>query len=746
MNLNHKQTSSPILASLNDKQREAVTHFAGPLIIIAGAGSGKTRALTHRVANLITDHNVNPADILAVTFTNKAANEMKDRITKLLVKAEIHGEPTVGTFHSTCVRILRKNIHLLDYENSFTIYDVADQQILMKRIMEDLRIDNKQINPKALLAHISMAKNELVDWEKYRSMTSNYFTERVAEVYRPYQEALKKANALDFDDLLMKTVELFREYPETLDYYQEKFKFINIDEYQDTNHAQYVIVKMLAEKYRNICVIGDTDQSIYSWRGADIRNILEFEKDYPEAKIVKMEQNYRSTQTILDAAHGIIIKNRKRVEKKLWTRKKGGEKINVYRAINERHEGEYIAEKIRFFTRDEESPVYNNFVVLYRTNAQSRAIEEVFLRYGLPYKIVGGIRFYERKEVKDMVAYLRVIHNPNDIVSMLRIINTPPRKIGTKTIEALQAFASRHNISLFEAMQRAENIDELNDGQAKHLKDFAEIILKLQKANSEFTASGVIKHVMKAAGYKEFLDDGTPEGEARYENISELISVASKYDSLEPKMSLAIFLEEISLIADVDSLDEKDNAVILMTVHSAKGLEFDTVFIAGLEEGIFPHSRSMLEPDEMEEERRLMYVAVTRAKNNLYILYTRERMLYGEYQSNAPSQFIADIPQDLVLLPESTRPNRGMYGDGGFADARAHSSIGTIGSIGGKPIPVEEISPHVKVRDGDKVMHTTFGEGVVVSVQGDVATVAFKDPNAGIKRLALSIAPLIKMD
>jgi len=717
-----------ILKNLNDKQKEAVEHELGPLIIIAGAGSGKTRALTHRVAYLIKKHGIAPYNILAVTFTNKAANEMKERIKALLKGSGQTSEPTVGTFHSTCVRILRRNLHLLGYENSFTIYDVADQQILMKRLMEERHIDPKQTNPKAILNHISNAKSELIDPEKYMSMAHNYFTERVAELYGPYQEALQKNNALDFDDLIMRTIELFRANPDILDYYQEKFKFICVDEYQDTNHAQYMLINMLAEKYRNICVIGDSDQSIYSWRGADIRNILDFEKNYTEAKTVMMEQNYRSTSIILDAAHEIIKKNKKRKDKKLWTEQKGGDNITLVEARNERNEGEIVAEKIRELTADYESPPYSNFVVLYRTNAQSRAIEEVFLRYGLPYKIVGGIRFYERKEVKDMIAYLRCVQNPADSVSLLRIINTPARKIGTKTIEVLQSYAGRHGLSLFDAMRRCEEIGELNEGKVNAIKKFVKVIGQLKKANEEFAASGVIKHAFKITGYKEFLMDGTPEGEARYENIAELISVASKYDLLDPGTSLSVFLEEISLISDVDSMDEKDNAVILMTVHSAKGLEFDTVFVAGLEEGIFPHSRSMLEPEELEEERRLMYVAITRAMKKLFLISARQRMLYGEVQSNAPSQFIDDIPSNLL---------------DGLGRSRSHLSIGSIGS---KPVPEEEISSCVDLKDGDRVVHTTFGEGVVVSVQGEVATIAFKDSAVGVKRLALSVAPLVKIE
>lgn len=716
-----------IIQKLNEKQKKAVTHFTGPLIIIAGAGSGKTRALTHRVAYLIKKHKVNPWNILAVTFTNKAANEMKGRINSLLKGSPVKNDPFVGTFHSFCVKVLRKYIHLLDYENSFTIYDTADQQILMKTIMKEMHINDKQVNPKALLNHISNAKNELIDYEHYSSMVGNYFTEKVAEVYGPYQNALKKNNALDFDDLIMKTFELFQKEPDVLDYYQEKFKFICVDEYQDTNHAQYILTNMLAEKYRNICVIGDSDQSIYGWRGADIRNILDFEKDYPDSKIVKMEQNYRSTQIILDAAHEIIKKNVKRTEKKLWTDQKAGENIMLISANNERHEGEMIVEHIRNKTASHETPTYNDFVVLYRTHAQSRVIEEVFLRHGIPYRIIGGIRFYERKEIKDMLAYLRTIQNPDDTVNLLRIINTPTRKIGAKTIEIVQQYAKAHNLSLFKALTHVKDIPDLNEGQIKKLNKFVNIIKKLQKDNNDFTASGVIKHALKTTGYEEFITDGTPEGEARLENISELISVASKYDMLDTGLSLSIFLEEISLITNVDTLDESENAITLMTVHSAKGLEFDTVFITGLEEGIFPHSRSILEPDQLEEERRLMYVAVTRAKKFLYLLHARQRMLYGETQGNAPSQFIADIPEKLLAK---------------HGQKRRHMSIADIGR---RPIPVEERSTSVDIKDGDKVVHTSFGKGVVVSVQGDVATVAFEAPEVGIKKLALSIAPLIKI-
>ncbi len=721
---------SKILESLNDKQREAVTHFSGPLLVIAGAGSGKTRALTHRIAYLIEEKGVSPWNILAVTFTNKAANEMKERVVKLLKKEMDDLDlPAVGTFHATCVRILRKFAHFLDYENSFTIYDTADQQILMKHILRDLNIDEKQVNPRAILNHISGAKNELIPPEKYKFLAHNFFTEKVAEAYTSYQSALKKNNAMDFDDLIMKTVELFKQEPKILDQYQEKFRFISVDEYQDTNRAQYVLTNLWGEKYRNLCVIGDSDQSIYAFRGANIGNILNFEKDYPEAKVVMLEQNYRSSQFILDAAHAVIAKNSKRKDKKLWTERKGGEKIKVAETDNERAEAEFIAKEIDSRLRAQEFRDYRDFVVLYRTNAQSRVIEEVFLRRGLPYKIVGGIRFYERKEVKDLIAYLRVIQNPNDSVSLFRIINTPPRKIGAKTIELIQEYAYRKGLSFYEALQEADKIDDLAGSKPEVLMKFIATIKELQKVNSQFPASGLIKHVLDYTGYKKFLDDGTVEGEARLENVYELISVAAKYDSLEPGLSLNIFLEEISLIADIDTMDEQDNAVTMMTIHAAKGLEFPVVFIVGLEEGILPHSRSLLEKDELEEERRLMYVAITRAKDKLFLLRARSRILYGETQSNTASQFLTDIPEEL--LEPGERSQRSLS---------AHELNYT-------PIPVEEYPDEaIQLFEGDKVVHTTFGEGVVVAIQGGVVSVCFKNPKYGTKKLAISIAPLKKIE
>ncbi len=742
-----------LLEGLNDKQIEAVKHFEGPMLVLAGAGSGKTRALTHRIAYMIKEKGVSPWNILAVTFTNKAATEMRERITNLLSnqddlallegfgdilsagdleKLSSNDIPTIGTFHSICVRILRKHIHLLDYENSFAIYDYSDQQILVKRIMQEMHFDPKKVNPKAVLSHISNAKNQLIDPSEYQKYANDFFSEKVAAIYPRYQANLQRNNALDFDDLIMKTVQLFDEQPEVLEKYQDKFKYISVDEYQDTNKSQYVLISQLAAKYKNLCVIGDVDQSIYGWRGATIQNIMDFEKDYPEAKVIILEQNYRSTQIILDASNKIIEKNVQRKEKNLWTEREGGEKIKYWVAHNEKREAELVTLEIKNLLHGSECPNFNDFVVLYRTNAQSRVFEEVFLRYGLPYKIVGGIRFYERKEIKDVLAYLRAIVNPSDSVSLLRIINTPSRKIGAKTLEIIQHFATRHNLSFYNAMLLANEIEDLSPAKAATIEKFVMLIKDLQKLNTEYPASGMIKNILEMTGYKKMLDDGSVEGEARLENINELISVAHKYDNLEAGMSLNIFLEEVSLIADIDQVDSEDNAVTLMTVHSAKGLEFPNVFIAGLEEGIFPHNRSLMDRSELEEERRLMYVAMTRAMNRLYLLHARERMLYGESKSNAPSQFLDEIDDEYLDMNIQASEKR-----------RVHVPIENFGS---DPVPLEnEIGFETELAAGDKVQHNVWGKGIVVGVQGGVVTVAFEDSGVGVKKLALSVAPLKKI-
>ncbi len=777
---------STLLDVLNDRQREAVTCTEGPLLVIAGAGSGKTKALTHRIAYLIQEKGIPAWNILAVTFTNKAAKEMKERVARLL-GVQVPKEwdqgagsesaraalPVMGTFHSVCVRLLRKYAHLLDYENQFTIYDANDQQILMKQLMTEHQIDDKKMNPKAVLGAISGAKSQMIGPDQYSKYTDSFFTEKVAELYGPYQKHLRKNGAMDFDDLLVNMVELLRGFPDVLAELQEKFRYIMVDEYQDTNHTQYVLMSLLAAKYKNICAIGDDDQSIYSWRGATIKNILDFEKDYPQARVVALDQNYRSTQNILDAAYGVISKNRKRKDKKLWTEKDGGETIKVWMARNERHEGEMVAEEVLQRLRAYENPSYKEFVVLYRTNAQSRVMEEMFLRYGIPYKIIGGTRFYDRKEIKDVMSYLKLIVNPRDSVSLMRIINVPTRKIGTKTLEIIQTFAAAYDMTLFAAMEQAHHIPDLGS-KVMVVQDFVKLIRDLQKVASECSASGVIKHVLEDAKYRDFLADGTAEGEERLENVRELVSVAKKYDGLDAGMSLRVFLEEVALISDADQVEEKDNSVTFMTIHAAKGLEFTHVFVVGLEEGIFPSARSLLEPDQLEEERRLMYVAVTRARERLYLLHAQERLLYGEYKSNSASQFVEDISDTLIernylstaslntgalrkaggISDEMGRledmyqgRGRSFGGHGGLGQHRINTGTGSNSPDGEsrvvRMVPMEDVESPFTERD--RVRHPVFGDGIVLNIVGGIITVVFENPSVGTKKLALSIAPLEKV-
>lgn len=734
-----------ILAKLNDKQQEAVKALHGPLLVVAGAGSGKTRALTHRIAYLI-EQEVPAHKILAVTFTNKAASEMKNRVAKLLKNPPqspffkggsdpefIEGEqgdsqpttyplqPTIGTFHAICVQILRRDIHHLGRENSFVIYDDTDQKLIMKKIFDELKIDPKEYNPRAVLGAISSAKSKLIPPEKF-TPNSN-FSEKVAEIYPLYQKKLAENNGLDFDDLLMLVVELFEKFPEILDRYQEKWQFISVDEYQDTNLAQARITNLLAEKYRNLCVIGDPDQSIYSWRGADHRNIREFKKKYPEAKEIKLEQNYRSTSTILDAANAVIRQNKNREDKKLWTEKKGGEKIFLLELGDERDEGEFIAREIERRIREEDL-FYKDFVVLYRTNAQSRVIEEVFLRHGLPHRIIGGVKFYARKEIKDVLAYLRVIQNPRDDIALLRILNVPSRKIGLKTIEVLQHYASQTEGGIWGALNSAETL-ALPEPKKVVLKDFVRLIEGLQKINQIEKVAGMIKTVVARTKLQDWWKmEGELEGESRYENVLELISVASKYDALEPGISLATFLEEVALLTDADQVSDKDNAITLMTLHSAKGLEFPVVFIVGLEQNIFPHSRTLLEPRELEEERRLFYVGITRAMEQLFLLRARQRMFFGETQVNAPSDFLRDIPEELLAEECRAEIKRRGYSETPLPDENTDTKL-----------------PEFKI--GDQVSHPVFGEGEVIAVTGGIVEVRFP---IGAKKLAISIAPLTKIE
>lgn len=722
------------LDQLNDRQREAAETLAGPLLIIAGAGSGKTRALTYRIANVIQQGMAQPWQILAVTFTNKAAGEMQKRVESLLTEnfdLNDKNRPVIGTFHSICVRILRKHIDKLGREKSFVIYDVTDQKGLMKRLIKENQVDDEKIKYQMALGMISKFKNQLKGAKDFVNAAESHFERQVATLFTAYEKRLNDNNALDFDDLLLYTVRLFREHPDVLDEYQERWRYISIDEYQDTNHAQYMLARLLASKYRNICVIGDSDQSIYSFRGADITNILEFEKDYPDAKVIKLEQNYRSTQVILDAADNIIDKNTKRKAKKMWTEKEGGDLIEVIHTRGENEEADFVAREIEKLMRLMHVPL-KDMVVLYRTNAQSRIVEEALLRYGLPYKVIGGVKFYARKEIKDVLAYLRVIHNPSDTDSLLRIINVPRRGIGQTTINKLQAFALERSLNLAEVLKHIEMVDELRAATKQKLSDFWRMILEFQKLASEEKVSELLRKIVQRVNFKKELMDGTEEGEMRYENVMELISVATKYDDTDAELSLAYFLEEVSLVADTDQITEDLSNVTLMTLHSVKGLEYPYVFIVGCEESIFPHSRALFDEGQMEEERRLMYVGVTRAMHKLYLLAAKQRMLYGDYQSNRMSRFIEDIPKELM---EATGMEP-VYEE--FTSSFAPKAS----PAAEKPDP--DIAER-KFKDGDKVRHASFGEGIVVERRGDLVTVAFSDKAFGIKKFAANIAPLEKI-
>lgn len=625
-----------LLDDLNPQQQLAVTTTEGPVLILAGAGSGKTKALTHRFAYLLEEQKISPLQILCVTFTNKAAGEMRERISRLLGHA---GDgirfPWLGTFHSICVRVLRRELNhtALGYTGSFVIYDESDMLTAVKRAMNELNLDQKQFNPRAILSQISGAKNELVPPEEYGQFAMGLFQQAVHLVYQRYQELLKKGNALDFDDILLVALQLFKLHPEILTQYQERFRYIMVDEYQDTNKAQYKLIKALAAGHRNLFVIGDDWQSVYSWRGADFRNILDFHKDYPDATIIKLEQNYRSTQTILDASQAVISRNEQRSDKKLWTNGPTGSPVMVVECLNEKDEGEFIIREVQGLLRNSTFTglrSYDDCVILYRTNAQSRLLEETLLRYSLPYRIVGGVKFYERKEIKDLLAYLRFLHNDQDWVSMERIINVPARGIGPKTVTEL----------------RGKDLTKPEELPPKVVA-FLMMMQELRKDAATKKVSEVIELIVGRAGYKEFLKDGSIEGESRWENVQELIGAAERSSNLEE------FLEQVALVQDAEEqverkVEQGEGALTLMTLHAAKGLEFPVVFITGMEEGIFPHSRAFTEKNEMEEERRLAYVGMTRAKERLYLMYAFERRLYGLMQSNPPSRFIQEIPEELV--------------------------------------------------------------------------------------------------
>lgn len=629
-----------ILDNLNEKQIEAVTTVKGPVLIIAGPGSGKTRVLTHRVAYLISQ-GIPAESILAVTFTNKAAEEIKTRVQKLVsLKAKRDFKlPTLGTFHAVCARILRAEAPKIGFSRDFIIADDKESTNLIKRVMKDLQISEDQFNPSAIQSAISQAKSELVDEEEFARQATDFFPQVIAKIYAPYQAQLKKNQALDFDDLLMMTVKLLKDNPETLKKYQEKFKYILVDEYQDTNRAQYVLINLLAQKYRNLFVIGDDSQNIYSWRGADFRNLLNFENDYPEAKVILLEQNYRSTQNILDAAQNVIAKNKMRKEKKLWTQNEAGEPITIFNARDEREEGVFVIEQIVELKQCHPSLKLRDFTVLYRTNAQSRAIEEIFLKAGFPYKVIGTLKFYDRKEIKDLLAYLRLIQNPSDSLALERVLNTPPRGFGKEA-----------NIQELLTEDKTK-IADLTPRRLVAWQNFSTLLESLRQNAQNLPLSRLLKLIIEKINYEDFIRraaNSKEEGESRWENIKELFSVTKKYDTLTPGEALKSFLEEAALMGNHDEVESNKDLVNLMTLHCAKGLEFPVVFIIGCEEGLFPHSRSLIDNWQMEEERRLAYVGITRAKQKLFMIAARARQLYGATMANPPSRFLDDIPAQLV--------------------------------------------------------------------------------------------------
>ena len=760
--------SAKLLEGMNERQKEAVQHTQGPLLIMAGAGSGKTRVLTHRMAYILAEEEVHPWNILAITFTNKAAREMKERVSQLVgPQAE---DMWVSTFHSMCVRILRRDIELLGYQRSFTICDPSEQQTAMKRILKKLDIDSEKYDYRMILNRISQAKNDLEDVEEFSKKYTGYVEQIIAKCYREYQKELAKSMTLDFDDLIMLTVQLFQKHPETLHYYQQKFQYIHVDEYQDTNHAQYRLVTMLAKKFKNICVVGDADQSIYGWRGADMTNILEFEKDYQDAKVVLLEQNYRSTKTILQAANHVIENNFNRKVKKLWTENDEGQPITYYHAQSEQDEGRYVLSQIQSLLRD--GYHYDDFAILYRTNAQSRVMEENLLKSNIPFRLVGGQRFFERLEIKDLLAYLRLIVNPQDDLSFRRIVNSPKRGIGATSLDKLNDFASMHQFSLLEASSQTA-LSPLSGKAAKALEKFAEMIEDLRKMQEFLSISEFVEQVIEKTGYIAALEQQhTMEADARIENIQEFISVAKQFeqDRLEEESEdspLLQFLTDLSLVSDADSDEGDGRMVTLMTLHAAKGLEFPVVFIIGLEEGIFPSLRSMMENgDDVEEERRLAYVGITRAEQKLYLTNAYSRLLYGRTQSNRPSRFILEIGEELFDSKQqqsyghTTRESSSFVSktssSGSLFDKyRAKSQATTYQPKVVQPSSIQPVRKQtVAASDGavwkvgDKVMHKKWNVGTVVKVTGEGTNqeidVAFA--GMGIKRLLASFAPIERIE
>ncbi|ETT67757.1 DNA helicase PcrA [Paenibacillus sp. FSL H8-0457] len=764
---------------LNPQQRQAVEATDGPLLIMAGAGSGKTRVLTHRIAYLIATRKAAPWSILAITFTNKAAREMQERVSKLVGR---EGQDIwVSTFHSMCVRILRRDIERIGFTSNFSILDSTDQLSVIRNVMKHHNIDPKKFEPKAVQAAMSAAKNELISPQQYEQKAGDYFETLVAKVYTEYQKRLKSNNSLDFDDLIMTTIQLFKEVPEVLDFYQRKFQYIHVDEYQDTNRAQYMLCRMLADSHHRICVVGDSDQSIYRWRGADITNILNFEQDYPEARTILLEQNYRSTANILNAANNVIGLNTGRKPKNLWTEQGEGPKIKVFRGDTEHDEGYFVTSEISKNIKDGKS--YQDHAILYRTNAQSRVIEEILIKSDIPYQIVGGIKFYDRKEIKDMLAYLRLISNPDDDISLTRIINVPKRSIGDTTVAKLAAAAGERGISIFRVL---EIVDDLGfAGRTRNaLVGFYDMIAALSRMVEFLSVTELTEKILEMSEYRlELQNENTIESRSRLENIDEFLSVTQEFEKNNEDKSLVSFLTDLALIADIDSMnddeEERDDAVVLMTMHSAKGLEFPVVFIIGMEEGVFPHSRAFMDNEELEEERRLAYVGITRAEKQLFLSCARMRTLFGRTTANMPSRFLEEIPEELK---EDTQMAHDRYRRGGGSNVggsyagRGFGGGGGSNFGGGRSVDLSlsgstasaQATPKSRVtmttggssrsaaasgsgdfKAGDKVAHGKWGTGTIVAVKGSgndmELQIAFPAP-VGVKRLLAGFAPITKVE
>ncbi|HTG47729.1 MAG TPA: DNA helicase PcrA [Actinomycetota bacterium] len=757
--------TSPLLEGLNDIQREAVLHTEGPVLIVAGAGSGKTRALTHRIAYLVREEGVSPFEILAITFTNKAAREMAGRVEQLIGAGVARGM-WILTFHSTCSRILRREHTHLGVPAAFTIYDDGDTERLIARILHDLDVDPKRFPPKQIASAIGKAKDRVIAPDVFATMASNVYEEVVAKVYAAYEIRKRAAGALDFDDLISETVRLFRDHPDVLRTYQDRFQYLLVDEYQDTSRAQYELVNLLSARSGNVCVVGDADQGVYSWRGATIQNILDFERDHPDAQVFLMEQNYRSTGNILGAANALIEHNVQRKPKTLWTDAGSGELVVSFRGNDEHEEALFVASEIQRL-RDEEGFRYRDVAVFYRTNAQSRVIEDVFMRVGMPYRVFGGVRFFQRREIKDVLGYLRLLLNPQDVVSFRRVVNMPKRGIGDQTVAALEAFAEERGIDVVQAARRVDEIATLNARAKGAVAGFNQVMIALEALFADGVGPGrMIEAASRESGYlAELEEERTVEAQGRIENLQELAGAAMEMAARDPEAGLAEFLEQVSLVSDQDAYDEDDAAVTLMTLHIAKGLEFPVVFVVGMEDGIFPHFRSITDPDGLEEERRLAYVGITRARQRLYLTHAWSRSLFGQTNFNPPSRFLGEIPGHLLNVQESeTRIERGSrYGaqrrrerGDGAGGGGGYTVIGLPGRSGEvqvdrtwtpPTVPGVNARPIPDIKEGDTVLHERWGEGVVVQVGGSAddpeATIRFAD--VGEKRVLLAYAPLTKV-